>query len=177
MPTFTYGTRAHTIAFLGRTYTWPFVLADLRTPLLGADFLAHHGLLVDVALQHLLDTETCLSCSLARGPRAPTICSILPHHRYTSLLQEFPNIFHPELHQVAGATPKNGVFHHIETKDPPTHAKFRRLPPKLLQETKTMFKEMEKMGICKKAVSLWSSPLHMVKKADNTWRPVVTTSA
>ncbi|XP_064111277.1 uncharacterized protein LOC135218757 [Macrobrachium nipponense] len=148
-PIRTYGTRAQTIAFLGRTYTWPFVLADVRIPLLGADFLAHHGLLVDMACQCLLDTETCLSRPLAGGPRAPTICSDLPHHRYAFLLQEFLDVFRLELGQGAGAAPKHGVFHHIETKGPPTHAKFRHLLLKLLQEAMTVFKEMEKMGICK----------------------------
>ncbi|XP_064101732.1 uncharacterized protein LOC135212220 [Macrobrachium nipponense] len=176
-PIRTYGSWAQTIAFLSRTYTWPFVLADVWTPLLGADFLAHQGLLVDVARHRLLDTETYLSRPLARETRVPTICSVVPHHRYTSLLQEFLDVFHPELRQVAGATPKHSVFHHIETKALPTHAKFRRLPLKLLQEAKTMFKEMEKMGSCKKALSPWASPLHMVKKTDGRRGPAQTTGA
>ncbi|XP_064100803.1 uncharacterized protein LOC135211421 [Macrobrachium nipponense] len=128
-PICTYSTRTQSITFLGRTYTWPFVLADVRTPLLGADFLDYHGLLVGVTRQHLLNTKTCLSCPLTTGLRAPTICSILPHHRYASLLQEFPDVFHPELRQVAGAVPKHGVYHYIETKGPgctPSSAAFRR---------------------------------------------------
>ncbi|XP_064088276.1 uncharacterized protein LOC135202732 [Macrobrachium nipponense] len=126
MPIRTYGTRAQTITFLGWNYTWSSVLADVHTPLLGADFLAHHGLLVDVARQRLLDIETCLSRPLTRGPRASTICSILRHHRYASLLQEFLDVFCPELRQMAGAVPKHGVFRHIETKTPPvTH----QVPP------------------------------------------------
>ncbi|XP_064106826.1 uncharacterized protein LOC135215805 [Macrobrachium nipponense] len=170
-PIRTYDTRALSIASLGRNYTWPLILANIQTPFLGADFLTHHALLVDVACQCLLDTKTCLYLPLARGPRVPTICSILPHHRYASLLQEFPDVFRPELRQVAGATPMHSVFHHIETKGPPTHAKFRRLPPNLLQKAKTAFKETEKMGSCTKAESTWASSLHMVKKADGTWRP------
>ena len=30
---------------------------------------------------------------------------------------------------------------------------------------------MEKAGICQKASSPWASPLHMVPKADGSWRP------
>ncbi|XP_064121804.1 uncharacterized protein LOC135226295 [Macrobrachium nipponense] len=130
-PIHSYGTKTQTITFLGQTYTWPFVIADVRAPLLSADFLAHHGLLVD----------------------------------------EFPDTFRPELHQVAGAAPKHGVYPHIETKGPPTHAKFCCLPPKFLQEAKNAFTEMEQMGIGKKAARPWASPLHMVRKADGAWRP------
>ena len=53
-----FGPRKITISIMGRQYTWPFLIADVRTPLLGADFLAHHGLLVNVRRKALLDTET-----------------------------------------------------------------------------------------------------------------------
>jgi hypothetical protein len=32
---------------LRRNFTWRFVIADVTTPLIGADFLKHYGLLVD----------------------------------------------------------------------------------------------------------------------------------
>ncbi|XP_066950817.1 uncharacterized protein [Macrobrachium rosenbergii] len=57
-----------------------------------------------------------------------------------------------------------------KNKGPPAHARFQRLPPRHLQEVENAFAEMERMGICKKASSLWASPLHMVQKPDGSWR-------
>ncbi|XP_066965703.1 uncharacterized protein [Macrobrachium rosenbergii] len=138
------------------------IVADVRTPLLGVDFLAHFGLAVDVGRKRLLDTKSCQSLPLALGPSVPTVCSVAPH-QYASLLKEFPEVFRPELRQVPRAPPpKHGIYHHIKTRGPPTHAKFQRLPPQGLQEAKNAFADMEHMGICRKAPSPWASPLHMV---------------
>ena len=37
--------------------------------------------------------------------------------------------------------------------------------------TKEEFKKLMQQGIIRPSNSSWSSPLHMVKKADDTWRP------
>ena len=36
------------VAAGGRRFTWPFLLADVAMPIIGADFLRHFGLLVDL---------------------------------------------------------------------------------------------------------------------------------
>ena len=43
----TYGFKSMQIAFVGRTFQWEFLVADVSYPLIGADFLAHFHL-VDV---------------------------------------------------------------------------------------------------------------------------------
>jgi cleavage and polyadenylation specificity factor subunit 1 len=63
------------------------------------------------------------------------------------------------------------VEHAIETTGRPVTAKFRRLDPDKLQAAKTEFLKMEKEGIIRRSNSCWASPLHMVLKADGTWRP------
>ncbi|XP_066967639.1 uncharacterized protein [Macrobrachium rosenbergii] len=156
-----YSTRLLLISILGRRYSWNFVIVDVRTPLLCADSLAHFGLAVDIGRKRLLDTNSCQSIPLAPGPNVPTICSVVPH-QYAQLLKEFPDVFKPELRQAPGTPAKHGIYHHIKTKGPPAHARFRRLPPRCLQEAKDAFAEMQRMGICKKASSPWTSPLHMV---------------
>ena len=165
-----FGHQTLQISLLGRSYEWSFIVADVRKPLLGADFLAHHGLLVDVAEKRLLDVKSLQSLPLSSGPAMPWICNVTPT-RYGALLKEFPEVFKPELRQKAGTPAKHGIYHHIKTSGPPTHAKFRRLPPAKLQDAKQAFADMEKMGICTKAPSPWASPLHMVKKPDGSWRP------
>ncbi|XP_066952344.1 uncharacterized protein [Macrobrachium rosenbergii] len=87
----------------------------------------------------------------------PAVCSI-SSNKYSALLHKFPDVFKPELRQVPGTQAKHGIHHHITTTGLPTLAKFRRLPPKKLQDAKRAFAEMERMGICKKAYSPWAFP-------------------
>ena len=43
---------------LRREFSWIFIVADVHKPILGADFLRHFGLLVDMAQHRLIDTTT-----------------------------------------------------------------------------------------------------------------------
>ncbi|XP_039970042.1 uncharacterized protein LOC120781945 [Bactrocera tryoni] len=47
----------------------------------------------------------------------------------------------------------------------------RRLSPEKLTAARAEFDYLLKLGICRPSSSNWSSPLHMVRKADGTWRP------
>lgn len=40
---------------LRRTFTWTFVIADVSQPIIGADFLAHYELMVDLSGRKLID--------------------------------------------------------------------------------------------------------------------------
>ncbi|XP_066967130.1 uncharacterized protein [Macrobrachium rosenbergii] len=108
-PILSYGTKLLSISILGQRYSWEFIIADVRTPILGVDFLAHFSLAVNVANKHLLDTQSCQSLPLLPGPREPTICSIAPH-QYGALLKG--------LRQMTGTPAKHGIYHHINTKGP-----------------------------------------------------------
>ncbi|ROT85281.1 Transposon Ty3-I Gag-Pol polyprotein [Penaeus vannamei] len=57
-------------------FTWDFIIADVKTPLLGADFLGHHGLLVDVANRRLLDVTTFCSTPLGSNHQYTEICTV-----------------------------------------------------------------------------------------------------
>lgn len=166
-----YGTRIIPIQAAGRSFTWEFILADVKTPLLGADFLSHHGLLVDVANRKLLDVATFHSTSLVTRRQCPEICTVTSDTPYDTLCQEFPDVSRPELRQKPGQPTKHGIFHHINTTGTPVYSKFRRLSPEKLRAAKQAYSEMERMGICQRASSPWASPLHLVQKADGTWRP------
>ena len=67
---------------------------------------------------------------------------------------------------------KHKVQHVIETTcQRPISSRYRRLAPGKLEAAKKEFAEMEAQGIIRKAKGSWASPLHMVEKADGTWRP------
>ena len=58
-PIKTYGTRLVTLNLsLRRTFGWPFIIADVHKPIIGADFLRHFNLLVDVHHKRLVDAVT-----------------------------------------------------------------------------------------------------------------------
>ena len=84
------------------------------------------------------------------------------------LEREFPAVFNaakdlpPVIHHVQ---------HHIETTGRPVASKYRRLDPAKLKAAKAEFREMERQGVIRRSSSNWASPLHMVKKADGSWRP------
>ena len=41
-----------------RKFTWSFVLADVKCPMLGADFFCSNHLLIDVYTSHIIDAKT-----------------------------------------------------------------------------------------------------------------------
>ena len=93
----TYGQRSLTLNLgLRRTFRWIFIIADVSKPLLGADFLHHFGLLVDMAHGKLVDTHTHLSIHTEGTPPSPTTTTPSHAQVYSSLLSEFPDL--PRIH-------------------------------------------------------------------------------
>jgi hypothetical protein len=48
------GIRTAEVKISGTVFSWDFLLADIRFPILGIDFMRHHQLVVDVCSEHLL---------------------------------------------------------------------------------------------------------------------------
>ena len=68
----------------------------------------------------------------------------------------------------SASTVKHGMELHIPTQGRPVFAQARRLPPDKLAVAKEAFNQM---GIVHRSESAWSSPLHLVRKDDGSWRP------
>lgn len=145
-----YGIQTIAIQAAGRSFTWDFIIADVKTPLLGPDILGHHGLLVDVANRRLLDVTTFCSTPLGSNHQYTEISTVRADTPYDSLCKEYPDVFRPELRQQPGQPAKHGIFHYIKTTGPPVHSKFRLLSPEKLQAAKQAYSEMERMGICQR---------------------------
>ena len=90
----TFGTRSLTLNLgLRRTFRWIFVVADVKNPILGADFLRHYNLLVDVGRNRLLDMLTQLQVQgiVSHDPSpSPTVQPTEPKSEYEAILLEFP---------------------------------------------------------------------------------------
>ena len=88
-PITTYGWKKLPVCFNNMTYSWDFLIADVQTPLLGADFLAHYNLLVDVKNRRLIDTTSFKTFQLSPSNSSNTISTVQPGP-FNSLFKEFP---------------------------------------------------------------------------------------
>jgi hypothetical protein len=161
------------------------------------DFLRHFKLSVNPAAACLVDTASSQSFAtvsavaaapsppaapLNAGPVPPTAdaaprspaAAAGPEHPPLSpewlaaFLEEFKDVVNPS--KVLPPV-KADVEHHIQTTGPPIASKFRRLDPDKLAAAKAEFLQLERDGIVQRSNSPWSSPLHMVRKPDGSWRP------
>ena len=166
-----YGNKHLKITINGRSYGWTFVVADVTLPLLGADFLAHYQLLVDVAGCRLVDAASLAATPMTAIPSDFVVQVVNIAGEFAHLRSKFSDVFKPELRQQPQGVAKHGIYHRIQTSGPPVFSKFRRLAPDKLAAAKHTFAELERLGICQKASSPWASPLHIVTKKDGTLRP------
>lgn len=169
-PIKTFGVRELSLCFgLKRNFTWTFILADVNRPIIGADFLSHFGLLIDMKNNRLIDNTTKSgiygkSCS----GNMQSVRSVSENSTYSKLLHEFQDLTQTEN---TISCVKHSVKHHIQTKGPPVFSKARRLSPEKLQIVQREFDLMLKNGICRPSKSAWASPLHLVQKPNGEWRP------
>ena len=67
--------------------------------------------------------------------------------------------------------PAVGVQHFLQTEGPPITSRFRCLDSDKLRSAREIFAAWERDKVVWEFDSQWSSPLHMVKKKDGSWRP------
>ena len=172
-PIATYGVRPLCLNLgLRRPFQWTFIVANVKHPILGADFLGHFNLLVDVTHRCLVDNLTQLQVhgimtqELSPSPSVPLPD---PPDAFTALLAEFPSLLRPP---PPDEPVKHSVTHHIPTTGPPVASRPRRLPPERLKSACQEFDRMLALGIIRPSSSCWASSLHMVpKKTPGDWRP------
>nr|VZI34709.1 unnamed protein product [Spirometra erinaceieuropaei] len=168
----TFGQRSITLDLgLRRIFRWVFIIADVSVALIGADFLAHFNLLVDLKNRRLVDCITDLHARCQSdvnpcvNPLTVMPISDCPFH---SLLRQFPRLTNPSFREVGI---KHTVTHHISTTGPPKSCRPRRLASDRLKIAKAEFEHMLELGIIGQSDSCWASPLHLVPKKNGDWRP------
>ena len=153
-------------------YEWKFLVADVKRSLIGADFLTHSSLLVDLRNNRLVHPEELNSTPLQRTRHRSRITGLAfaataNPSPLSKLFAEFPVVTVPNFNI---ARPKHAVQHTIETKGQPLRSKARPLPPQKLAAAKAKFAEMASSGIVRRSNGPWSSPLHVVSKQDGSFR-------
>lgn len=166
----TYGKRLVKVSLgLRREFSWIFTIAEVTRPIIGADFLTHFNLLVDLRGRTLIDRLTLIKTQgkITMDP-TPTITAYKSDGAFHQLIQSYADIMEDQPTSTAMA---QNISHHIETKGAPVFARARKLPPAKLQQAKNEFDRMIQRGHCRPSKSTWASPLHMVRKSDGSWRP------
>ncbi|GFW41313.1 transposon Tf2-11 polyprotein [Trichonephila clavipes] len=93
---------------LRRPFIWTFIIADVSSPIIGADFLKHFNLLID-----LKKKDANIS--------------------FKNILSEYPDLSNPSL---ISKSASHGTVHHIITTGTPVTARPRRLHSKLYDAVK-----------------------------------------
>jgi cleavage and polyadenylation specificity factor subunit 1 len=183
-----YGFRTLSFRFDGFNdeFVWRFIVADVNQPILGKDFLGSNRLLVDCGRDRLVRLPGDLPHNVGRFPMTlPKFAKVqsvqsgnfrvnlsaAEEAKLVGLLKRFKGLF-----QYASPSDKvkHNVEHQIVTTGQPCFAKPRRLFGQKLKVAKEHFDNLVKQGVVYRAESPWSSPLHMVPKADplDPLRPV-----
>ena len=113
---------------LKREYPWTFIVADVQQPIIGADFLIHYNLLVDLRSRCLRDMRTGLAIAASLSSIKPLSLNRVDtvQNEYTKLIGQFPELTRPT---TKGEPVKHGITHKIVTKGHPVFARLRRLAP------------------------------------------------
>ena len=130
-PIKTFGTRQMMLNLGLQKYSWRFIIADVTQPIMGADFLRSHSLLVDLANEQLMRTDNLKTIKGSRsGHKSFHISSIKPTNEFADMLRNCPELTTPTF---SFDLPKHGVLHRIPTTGFPVHCQARRLSPEKLK--------------------------------------------
>ena len=112
------------IVHLGsRSFTQSFYIADVRQPILGADFLISNNLVVDLRGRRLIDlfSYTIIPTTVTLGSHKLGIHRVrTDDNDLASILNEFPELMVPHFH--TSDENLHGVEHHLITTGPPVFA-------------------------------------------------------
>ncbi|CAE1170714.1 unnamed protein product [Acanthosepion pharaonis] len=145
-PIITYGERTLTLDIgLRREFTWIFTIADVSMPILGADFLTHYKLSVELASQTLTDTSTNLQrYGFISKYSTIGLTTVIPTaNGYDEIIRQYQSLPSPSTHN---EPVKHHATHSIKTTGPPVHSQPHRLHPSKLKIARDEFDNMLKLG-------------------------------
>ncbi|CAE1168198.1 unnamed protein product [Acanthosepion pharaonis] len=156
---------------LPRNYQWIFTIADVKFPILGAGFLAHYQLIVDLSQRQLSDSTTKLSNRgiISQLTSTELRIAVPRDNSIQDILDKFPSLIQPFTYT---EPVKHSTLRRIRTTEQPVYSKPRRLAPDKYKIARAEFQHMLDLEIIRPSSSPYASPLHMVTKAQQgTWGP------
>ena len=160
-----YGTQELTLDLgLNKLLKFEFVLADIDINIIGSDFLAEHGLCVDIKNKTIFDNENRISSVLAhhsyinniRPVKNPEIWSLI--EKYPSLTKKEPYYPGLKINYLAKFIPKPDAK--------PQACRPRKLSPHMKIILEEMINDLIDRNLLVPASSEWASAVHLVPKGD-----------
>ncbi|XP_041451225.1 uncharacterized protein LOC121404894 [Drosophila obscura] len=139
---------------LDRSFKWSFVVADVQSAIIGADFLAQFHLLVDIKKQRLTNG---------------TSISVISQDFASPNDDKTEQGEHLHIDNMNSSNSLS-VRHYITTTGAPVADRPRRLMGEKLSVAKAQIHQLIDNKICRYSKSPWASPLHMVAKSSGGWR-------
>ena len=143
-----FGTETRTIVIGRQTFVFEFIIADVQSRILGADFLAKNYLAPNHRDANIINLQdyTTLPAQHARGYKSIPINFVSQlDDPYYALLDKFPEICTPSF---TIKDPVHGVKHHIPTSGNPVQSRARRLDPEKLAVAKAELQKLVDLGVC-----------------------------
>jgi hypothetical protein len=138
-----FGEKQLELCIAGRRFEWTFLLAAVEDPTIGADFLCHFKLIVNLSAGCLMDAETLQPLGSSASQVGGGLMAVLEATppRLRALISQFPEVVN-----ATGKLPpiKHSVQHVIVTAGRPVTAKFRRLDAAKLAAAKAEFLQLER---------------------------------
>ncbi|XP_066584056.1 uncharacterized protein [Prorops nasuta] len=153
---------------LRRDFIWTFIIAEVPMAIIGADFLTHYNVIIDLKNQRLIDGTTKLT---SKGEILETshhsVSTIHSGTQYSNLLNKYISVTQPSPKVKIG---KTNFAHRIITTCQPVSQKFRRLFGEKAVAARREIQQLLDMGALRPSNSPWASPIHLVKKKDGSYR-------
>jgi len=178
-----YKTLQFSIKNFRETFSRRFIVADVSQPILDADFLSHHKLLVDCTNKTIIKI-TDFHRSDSPNTEALVFTPIYNIQQGTSTVASLSENITAELknfitHKCHNTIKKDNSFktafttkdYIITSNTAPLRQKRHELAPEKQAAAEKEFLELEKSGIVRRSTSPWASPLHLVLKKDGSIRP------
>ena len=159
-----FGSTKHNVTLGNRVFPFKFTIADVKQPIIGADFLAHFALAPNHRDGCLIDLQTFQSLEVdfdTQSPKTRVNFVSQKEDSFYKLLDQYPDLSTPSFRV---KEPKHGVRHYIPTQCNPIQSRARKLAPDKLAVAKAEIDKLCKLGVCKRGKSEWASPLMVAKK-------------
>lgn len=143
---------------------WNFIVADISVPILGIDFMQRNHIIIDIANKTMTDKSGCVVSCTGHSSVPVGIRVLDPPVLLADVVKQFEQL------GSNSTLPNLRTTHQIETQGLPVFARPRRLNPEKTNEVKTQLTDLLAQGVIRPSSSSWSSPIHLVKKGDGSWR-------
>lgn len=164
----TYDQKSITLNFsLKRELKWNFIIADISSAILGADFLGHYGLLVDIKNKSLIDPMTQISTQGQLRCTVAVISTIGNNTIFHNILRKYISVTLPSR---KSQKIKHDVQYQIIKTGQPIAERPRRLSGEKAAAAREEINTILHDGILRPSKSPWASPIYLVKKKTGGWR-------